>query len=383
MSLFRAVIIILFGGIFFYVAHQLTRFTDLSFGATAAVIIFLIFIFGLVLSMPLYFWSERRLKHEPWHDSFFSAAHFGMAYINFLVTFVILRDIFAFIARYAGDSFYVDSLYGTNALGLMLVLPFICILLGTITVRVGPRVKSVKVFFPQLPDDLEGFTILHITDLHISSSLPVAFVKKLTDAVQKIKSDMVVYTGDILDSQAVRHLDEFALLQKVSAPFGVYYVPGNHEYYWQVDQALAAMRSTGATVLINETALVNKGSAHLQVAGIPDPAALQFGLEGPDFKKLLGQSRSDAFRLILSHQPSLADVATTAGFHLQLSGHTHGGQFFPWNFLIGFFQKYSKGLYRIKNMQLYVNQGTGYWGPSLRLGTYCELTEIVLRKSGK
>ena len=90
-----------------------------------------------------------------------------------------------------------------------------------------------------------------------------------------------------------------------------------------------------------------------------------------------------SFKILLAHQPFIADEASHYGFHLQLSGHTHGGQFFQWNFLIGFFQKYAKGLYRLKSMQLYVNQGTGYWGPSLRLGTYCELTQIVLRKGGK
>ena len=383
MSLFRAVLIIFFGSIFFYVTHQLTRFADLSLGINLGVIAFLIFIFGLVLSMPFYFWSERRLKHEPWHDSFFSAAHFGMAYINFLVTFVILRDVFAFIAEYTSKDFDVDVLYNSNSLGIMLVLPLIFILLGTITVRVGPKLKPVTLFFPNLPADLEELRILHITDLHISSSLPLSFVERLVKVANTSKADLVVYTGDILDSQAIRHLSEFELLKQIKAPLGVYYVPGNHEYYWQVDQALAAFRAVGAEVLINDTSLVRKGAAHLQVAGIPDPAALSFQLEGPDFKKLQTQARSDSFRLLLSHQPSFADAACEQGFDLQLSGHTHGGQFFPWNFLIGFFQKYAKGLYRIKNMQLYVNQGTGYWGPSLRLGTYCELTEIVLRKSQK
>jgi predicted MPP superfamily phosphohydrolase len=222
-----------------------------------------------------------------------------------------------------------------------------------------------------LPPAWDGLRLLHITDLHISNSLPVSFVEKLVAEIQKLKADLIVYTGDILDSQAIRHLSEFGLLKTIRPPLGNFYVPGNHEYYWEIDQGLAAFRSIDFTVLVNETATLQRDNQLLQISGIPDPAALMF-------KE--GQLEPGSFRLMLSHQPSLADKTCDLGYQLQLSGHTHGGQFFPWNFLIGFFQKYAKGLYRIKNMQLYVNQGTGYWGPSLRMGTYCEITEIILRK---
>ncbi len=381
MGIFKTVVVSLFIVVFFYVSHQLTRFADLSFGMVMLVNVFLILIFGIVLAQPLYFWSNNRLEHKPWHDSFFRTAHLLMAYINFLISLVIIRDLAAFLMEYLTPNYNADVFYGKEALVIMLVAPLLLIFLGTLVVRVGPQVKNMPLRFKNLPTGLEDLRILHITDLHISSSLPVSFVAKLVDRVNKLKPDLIVYTGDILDSQAIRHLPEFALLKKMESRLGQFYVPGNHEYYWDVDQGLAAFRSVGFKVLINETAHLNIQNSLLQIAGIPDPAARMFKKEEPDFDKVGLDLKPDGFKVLLSHQPSLAQTACTKGFDLQLSGHTHGGQFFPWNLLIGFFQKYPKGLYRIQDMQLYVNQGTGYWGPSLRLGTYCELTVITLKKA--
>ncbi|MDG0817045.1 metallophosphoesterase [Bdellovibrio svalbardensis] len=378
MGFFRVVLVSLFVVVFFYLSHQLTRFADLSLGMVSIVNLGLISILGIVLAQPLYFWSDRRLEHRPWHDSFSRVAHLCMAYINFLISFVILRDVAAFALEYLAPAYSTEFAFGKEALGIMLTLPLFLILLGTLVVRVGPRVTHVALGFKNLPKGLENLRILHITDLHISSSLPVHFVEKLVQRVNKLKPDLVVYTGDILDSQAIRHLAEFDSLKKMESRLGHYYVPGNHEYYWDVDQGLAAFRSVDFNVLINETANLTINNSLLQISGIPDPAARMFRKEEPDFEKVAAQLKPEGFKLLLSHQPSLAKQACKKGFDLQLSGHTHGGQFFPWNLLIGFFERYSKGLYRIQGMQLYVNQGTGYWGPSLRLGTYCELTVITL-----
>ncbi len=385
MGLIRVFFMAVIFAVFFYVCHQLLRFTDLSLLANLGVIGFLGLVFSLFLSLPLLAWSEDRHNHKPWHDSLFAAGHFAIGYLNFLLTLVILRDLLAFIINFAWSSapewLNLDSLYGANVLGLFLVIPFLLIIIGTIVVRVGPQLKSVTLKFDELPQAWDGTKILHITDLHISSSMPVSFVEKLVTVAAKVKADAIVYTGDILDSLAIRHLSEFELLKSLQAPLGSFYVPGNHEYYWQVDQALAAFRSIGFKTLINETATLEKDHQRLQISGIPDPAARAFNLEAPDFRKFSLQLLPGSFRILLAHQPSYADEASKSGFHLQLSGHTHGGQFFPWNFLIGFFQKYAKGLYQIDKLKLYVNQGTGYWGPSLRMGTYCEITEIILKKT--
>jgi len=381
MGLFRAIVLILFTGLFFYATHQLTRFANLPFMQNFAVVALMALIFGVVAAMPMFFWSMEPSQHKPWHDRFFAVSHVALAYVNFLMAFLILRDLAAFILNYlpvAGLN--SETLYGAEALGVMLLSPVLFIILGTLVVRVGPRLKKVDLHFKELPQELEGLRILHITDLHISRSLPTNFITKLVTLAKKSPADLVVFTGDILDDVPTRFQDDVKLLTDIPSKFGNFFVPGNHEYYWQAEQSIGVFSQLGFNVLLNSAQTLKVGSAELQICGIPDPAAGNFQLEGPNFEKLAQSLHPQAFKILLAHQPRFADQAAPLNIQLQLSGHTHGGQFFPWNFLIGFFQKYSKGHYQIQNMQLYVNQGTGYWGPSLRLGTYCELAEIRLVK---
>lgn len=382
MALFRTLASTFILVIFIYVSHQLTRFADITWQGRTLLIGYLALLFSMVIGTFLFFWKEKNLDHKPWRDRLLNGSLIIMAYINFLVSFVILRDVFAFL-DYAFAARPFENLYSLQATATLLGLPVAFIALGNAVVQWGPRVKKVPVSFKNLPQDLEGLRVVHISDLHISPSLPVTFVKKLVARVQDIAPDVIVFTGDILDSFVEKHATELELLKGLKAKHGIYYVPGNHEYYWELQKSLDAFRGLGFQVLVNETKDVRIGNTVLQIAGIPDPAAGHFRHEGPDFDRLKSQQQPGSFKLLLSHQPSLAEKAKTLGYNLQLSGHTHGGQFFPWNWLIVFFEKYSKGLYRLGDLQLYVNQGTGYWGPQLRLGTYCELTEIVLRKDSK
>lgn len=365
--------------LFMYVCHQLVRFTDMDWWSKLALVLGLAFLFILVIVTFLFFWKEKKLDHHWWRDLLLDTSLTVMAYINFLVTFVILRDIYAFI-EYLILPIPIVKLYSTEATGILMLMPVILLFMGNVVVRVGPRLVKIPVRFPHLPKELEGLRIMHVTDLHISQSLPAAFVKKLVTKIQKLKPDMVVFTGDIMDSFVEKHAEELEYLKALKAKHGVYLVPGNHEYYWDGQKALEAFRQAEFEVLVNQVANISVGETTLQIAGIPDPAALHFQQEGPDFPRVQAQLHESSFKVMLSHQPSLAHKIKELGVHLQLSGHTHGGQFFPWNWLIVFFERYSKGLYHIGNMRLYVNQGTGYWGPRLRLGTYCELAEIVLRK---
>jgi predicted MPP superfamily phosphohydrolase len=365
--------------LFMYVCHQLVRFTDMDWWSKLALVLGLAFLFILVIGTFLFFWKEKKLDHHWWRDLLLDTSLTVMAYINFLVTFVILRDIYAFF-EYLVLPIPIVKLYSTEATGILMLVPVVLLLMGNVVVRIGPRRLKIPVRYPDLPAELEGFRIMHVTDLHISQSLPASFVKKLVAQIQKIGPDVVVFTGDIMDSFVEKHAEEVDYLKALKAKHGVYLVPGNHEYYWDGPKSIQAFRDAGMNVLINQVANIPVGGVTLQVAGIPDPAALHFQQEGPDFPRVQSQLKDNSFKVMLSHQPSLVHKIKELGFNLQLSGHTHGGQFFPWNFLIIFFERYSKGLYEMGNMRLYVNQGTGYWGPRLRLGTYCELAEIVLRK---
>lgn len=380
MGIFRTVISTFVLVIFVYVSHQLTRFTNFSWQSTTLLVSFLAFLFALVIGSFMLLLRERRLDHNPWRDRFMNGALTVMAYINFLISLIILRDVFAFLDKISIATLSLETLYSSQATTTLMGLPVLFILVGHLIVRKGAFNKTVPLRFTHLPADLENLRIVHITDLHISPSLPVRLVKKLVSQVNKLKPDLIVFTGDILDSFVEKHTEEFQILKGLHAKHGIYYVPGNHEYYWNATKSLQAFRDIGFQVLINKAESLRLGSAELQMIGIPDPAANHFKEEGPDLVKVQSQLKPDSFKVLLSHQPALAKHIEKLGVDLQLSGHTHGGQFFPWNLLIVFFQRYNKGLYRIGDMQLYVNQGTGYWGPQLRLGTYCELTEIILRK---
>jgi predicted MPP superfamily phosphohydrolase len=374
MGKFRAIVFILFTSLFFYVTHQLTAYADLSPVGNAAILAILSFIFGLVMVMLLYFLPASQVNHKAWHDRFFHFAHMALAYMNFLLVLVFIRDLAALVEF---------PRYNAAEAWLLLIVPALMVITGTLVVKAGPRLKPVTLKFANLPKALEGLRILHITDLHISRNLPSSFIHKLVNVAKKNPADLVVYTGDILDDIPALYTKDTDLLKTIPSKYGNFFVPGNHEYYWQGEETLEVFKKLGFHVLINRSETVQIQDAQLQVCGIPDPAAKMNRLETPDFEKLAKELKPAAFKLLLAHQPNAADQAAPHGFDLQLSGHTHGGQFFPWNFLIGFFQKYGKGTYRIQNMQLYVNQGTGYWGPSLRLGTYCEVAEITLTHSDK
>jgi hypothetical protein len=377
---FRVFFIALVGAVFFYITHQVLEGTDLPLFADVLIVGFLVIIVGMILALPAYFWMASRRDHKSWFDRFFFYTYLSLAYINFLIFFLIFRDIAALALRVFQADYDPARLYNPTAMGLLLVLPMMFIFLGTLVVRVGAKHKKVVLHFPDLPLALENFRLLHITDLHIGNNLSRAFVENLLETADKIPVDAVVFTGDILDGELHRNVSEVELLKKLRSRHGTFYVPGNHEYYWRAEQTIKAFSDIGFRVLINESHSLRIGDALLQISGVPDPEAKVFNFETPDFEKLKRSFQPDTFKILLSHQPWLADHASPAGFHLQLSGHTHGGQFFPWNYLVGLFQKYSKGVYHIGSMQLYVNQGAGFWGPSVRLGTYCELAEIILTR---
>lgn len=357
----------------------MTRFTDISYFATYMVLIFVATIFTLVLSMPLYFWTQRGLNLSRIRKGVLHVAHYSMAYLNFLLPVVIFRDLLSFVFYLlALDSYF---LYGTGSLWVVLILPVLLTVIGFMPIQRGPFVYPVEIRDARLPKLFDGIKIVQISDLHISMFLQQGFVDRMLKKLSTLKPDMIVMTGDIIDGPVKDHRDDIEKLKNLSAPLGVFYVPGNHEYFWGVDKILDILDSLGIQILVNRAVSAKREDEEFLVAGIPDPAAKIFNKEFESFEKLRGYLKAKQFRLLLSHTPDTAFEAAKEDYHLQLSGHTHGGQFFPWNLLIYLFHKHNRGLYPVDQMKLYVNQGTGYWGPALRLGTQCEITELTLRAS--
>ncbi len=247
-------------------------------------------------------------------------------------------------------------------------------LLGVVVAR-RPRVVHVTVPIADLPSDLAGFRILQLSDLHIGPTIRRRFVDAVVDRANALRPDLVAVTGDVADGLVPDLRDHVAPLARLRAPHGAYFVTGNHEYYWDVRGWMAELERLGMEVLSNEHRIVQRGAARLLVAGVTDLSAAS-----DPAAAVAGAPPSDV-RVLLAHQPRSAFAAQAAGYDLQLSGHTHGGQYFPFNLLVRLFQPFVAGLHRLESMWLYVSRGTGYWGPPLRLGAPAEITLLELQPS--
>ena len=235
-----------------------------------------------------------------------------------------------------------------------------------------PRVVRVAVPIRNLPSDLAGLRIVQLSDLHVGATIRRGFVESVVDVTNALAPDLVAVTGDVADGLVPELRDHVAPLGRLRAPLGRFFVTGNHEYYWDPRGWTQELERLGLAVLSNEHRLLVRGSGRLLLAGITD-----LSVDSDPHAALAGAPESDV-RVLLAHQPRSAYAARAAGFDLQLSGHTHGGQFFPFNLLVRLFQPFVAGLHRLEEMWLYVSRGTGFWGPPLRLGAPAEITLLEL-----
>ncbi|HEY3052299.1 MAG TPA: metallophosphoesterase [Thermoanaerobaculia bacterium] len=238
-----------------------------------------------------------------------------------------------------------------------------------------PRIKRVSIALDNLPEDLDGYRIVQWSDVHVGPTIQRRFVQTLVDRTNAIGADAIAITGDLVDGYLDELRDQVEPLADLRARDGVFYVTGNHEYYWRASEWIKEFERLGLIFLKNEHLLVRSG---LVMAGVTDPAGRDTHKQ--DVGKALADAPGDAVKILLSHRPQTARAASKLGVDVQLSGHTHGGQFFPFNLLIRFFQPIVAGLHRVGRTWLYVSRGTGYWGPPSRLGVHGEITVITLRR---
>ena len=272
-------------------------------------------------------------------------------------------------------SFFVTDLLrlpATARLDLIVVSGAVVLTLVGIVLARRPRVVRVTVPIADLPNDLVGFRILQLSDLHIGSTIRRPFVDAVVNRANALRPDLIAVTGDVADGLVPELREHVAPLARLRAPHGAYFVTGNHEYYWDVRGWTRELERLGIEVLDNEHRLLVQGNGRLVIAGVTDLSAAS-----DPAAAVAGAPHSDV-RVLLAHQPRSAFAAQAAGYDLQLSGHTHGGQYFPFNLLVRLFQPFVAGLHRLERMWLYVSRGTGYWGPPLRLGAPAEITLLEL-----
>ncbi|MCI5165213.1 MAG: metallophosphoesterase [Candidatus Electrothrix sp. GM3_4] len=242
-----------------------------------------------------------------------------------------------------------------------------------------PTVNRLPVKMSELPPGFKGFSIVQISDIHIGAMSMRAELVEIVAIVNNLQPDLIAITGDLVDGNADELAGELAPLAELKAQHGVFFVTGNHEYYSGVEKWLPEIKQLGITVLNNTRTEIHRGNDAFILAGVTDHQAGRFGKEyAPNFEKALGGIAKTSTVILLAHQPRAVEEAARYGIDLVLSGHTHGGQIWPFNYLTPLQQPYIKGFYRHNKTQLYVNQGTGYWGPPMRVGTYKEISEFIL-----
>lgn len=250
---------------------------------------------------------------------------------------------------------------------------------GWIGARRTAAVRRVDVPIAGLPASLEGFTIVQLSDIHVGNTIGRDYVEAIVERANRLQPDVVAITGDLVDGTVSALGPEVAPLARLKSRFGTFFVTGNHEYYSGVGPWLGEFRRLGFQVLVNQHVVIDHGGAKLVMAGVTDVSGHHFGeAHRSDPAAALRGAPEASVKVLLAHQPRSAAAAADAGFDLQLSGHTHGGQFLPWNFFVRFQQPYTAGLARLRSMWVYTSRGTGYWGPPMRLGAPSEITLVRL-----
>jgi predicted MPP superfamily phosphohydrolase len=247
------------------------------------------------------------------------------------------------------------------------------------TARGSARVERVQVPVERLGPGLAGLRVVQISDIHIGPTLDGPWLQRVVQQVNALQPDLVAVTGDLVDGSVRQLRQHVAPLAGLKAPLGVYFVTGNHEYYHGASAWVAEVARLGLTVLLNEHRVVERDGARLTVAGVTDHDG---GRMDPTHacrpEVALAGAPEGVPRLLLAHQPRTAALARGLGVDLQLSGHTHGGQIFPFMFFVKLQQPVVRGLALLEGVRVYTHRGTGYWGPPWRLGPAPEITLLTL-----
>ncbi len=252
----------------------------------------------------------------------------------------------------------------------------------------APEITEVPVRMERLPRALSGLTIAQISDLHVGPGIGARAVQRVVEETNALRPDVIAVTGDLVDGTVEELRDAISPLARLEARYGVYFVTGNHEYYTRdgVEAWLAELRRLGMRVLRNERVRVGDagpGGASIDLAGLDDWRSRGMATgHAPDLPAALAGRDPDRSLVLLEHQPLGVPEAVRSGVELQLSGHTHGGQIFPFSLLVSAVYRYPKGLHRCeedgRSGHVFVSRGTGFWGPPMRLLNPPEIAKIVL-----
>lgn len=296
------------------------------------------------------------------------------AFFALFISFLIVRDLLYLFIKLLlfvfPDSHFLMKIVETPINGLVLSIVTLIFFIYGIWNAYTPTLKSVQLYTKL--DSLNGLKALQLSDIHVSDLTPTSFVERIVRISNEANPEIIFLTGDLTDGNFNELRSKIEILKQLKADKGKYFITGNHEYFNEKDSILSIMEEIGFKVLQNEGEYIFKEK--LYVGGINDYIAGRFKDEPSDPEKALNNYTGEGYKILLAHQPKSIKNKATMNYDLILSGHTHGGQFFPGNLLVYLDQPYIKGLYDIDGTKLYVSQGTGFWGPPIRVGTTPEIT---------
>ena len=222
------------------------------------------------------------------------------------------------------------------------------------------------------------YKIAQLSDVHIGGLIDKEFVSSLVKRVNNLEVDLVVITGDLVDMDVHRIQDVLDELKALKSKYGTFFIVGNHEYFHDIELIIKTVKALGIRVLENENVYIGEEGQGFNLAGVYDLFGFRVDKFLPDILKAL-EGKKDAPTVMLAHQPKHLELIN-GGVDLVLSGHTHGGQLYPFRFLVSLQQPYVSGLHQhTKDLQIYINKGTGFWGPPMRLGATSEITNITIK----
>ncbi|MFE6858799.1 metallophosphoesterase [Nocardia sp. NPDC057668] len=251
---------------------------------------------------------------------------------------------------------------------------------GIYEARRLPRVKTVEVTIPKLAPALDGLRVVVVTDTHYAATDRLRWSERVVETVNAQRPDIACHAGDLADGSVAKRRAQVDPLGKVEATLGRFYITGNHEYFGDAPGWIEHMAGLGWQPLRNQHETLTHNGERLIIAGIDDPTGVAVPGHGPDLPAALTGADPALPVVLLAHQPKQITDAVKAEVALQISGHTHGGQIWPFRYLVRLDQPVVAGLSRhSEHTQLYTSRGTGFWGPQLRVFAPSEITVLILR----
>lgn len=364
------------------IAYRLTRFARPRWFRVALPVALTV-LYVLTALLPLSWRFPLDLIPKGAWPALRYASFISMGLYSFVFTLFVIREVSWLLARRAAPADPERRRVLQHALNLgVLGGAATATAIGYREARQRAKVLPVEVPIAGLDPRLDGFTIVQLSDVHVGHTIGRDYVQAIVDGVNELDADLVAITGDLIDGSVPDLAPHVAPLGELRSRHGTFFCTGNHEYYAGALEWIAALKGLGIRTLVNEHVVLEKGGAPLALGGVGDHTMGRYLGHEPRPKDAFAGAPEGAPRILLAHQPRTAFLAAKAGVDLQLSGHTHGGQFFPWNLVVYFVHPFVAGLERVtERMWIYVSRGTGYFGPPVRMGADAEITRITLRRS--